>query len=219
MRWMILLAVLVGGCAKANQGIGLTTGSITSPIKADAHAAAPADKTAPAQTAAAVPAPAPVAKPVSTPVAAPATIRAPLPSTAVTPAVIPVAALAPAAALPPTSAVKGGGAERVSGNLFRIQADDRKIVDHIERENYTLLRAAETTVAQGGTHFVLVSAGDQSTTGLPTLRMIVSGNRDAEFGAYFRILKIEPDTAAPIGAVSASEMIHFFGPKFGRAPS
>ena len=48
--------------------------------------------------------------------------------------------------------------------------------------------------------------------------MIMSGNRDADYGAYFRVLKIEADTAAPTGAMSASEIITFFGAKFGRAP-
>ena len=117
------------------------------------------------------------------------------------------------------SANLGRPAERVSGNLFRILPDDRRIADRIEKENYTLLRAAEATLAQGGTHFVLVSAGDQAATGMPSLKAIFSGDRDAEYGAYIRVLRVESDGSAPAGSMAAEEIIHFFGPKFGRTPT
>ena len=179
MRWLIAAALLVGGCAQIDQGIGLTTGSITSLLGGGATTPVP-----------------------------PAT------DTATQPTAAQLAATKPAMAKASTGTI--AGAERISGNLFRIQADGRRITDHVERENYTLLRAAETTRAQGATHFVLVSAGDQATTGVPSLKMLVSGDSNAEYGAYFRVLRIEPDATAPIGAMSADEIIHFFGAKFGR---
>ena len=105
MWWRIALAVLVGGCSQAMEGIGLTTGSI-----------------------------------------------------------------APSASI--GAATKVAGAERVSGNLYRVMATDRNIADRIERENYTLLKAAEATKAAGGTHFVLVNASNQAPFGLPSLQSL-----------------------------------------------
>ena len=104
--------------------------------------------------------------------------------------------------------------ERISTSLYRVMATDRKFKDAIERENYTLLKAAETTRAVGGTHFMLVKAGDQSSAGLPTLASL-SGSA-TEFGAYIRVLTLDPGAEAPIGAVHAEEIIHFFGPQFAR---
>ena len=217
MRWMIVAALLVGGCSQGINGIGLTTASILSPTKPASDPvqapASPAAATGAANQAATSTASArPIAATnASIPAAA---ITAPLAAPAAPAMSTPVVAAAPAAKPSSSGGGKIGVAERVSGNLFRVQPDGRRIDERIDRENYTLLRAAETTQQQGGTHFVLVSAGDQSATGMPSLQMIVSGNRDAEYGAYFRILKVEPDSTAPIGAMSADEIVHFFGPKF-----
>lgn len=116
----------------------------------------------------------------------------------------------------PAAKSKVAGAERISGNLYRVLADDRKLPDRIERENYTLLKAAEATKAAGGTHFVLVSASDQSPIGVAALSLSSNGS---QYGAYFRILEVDPSAGVPAGAMAADEIIHFFGPKFGRAPS
>ena len=63
----------------------------------------------------------------------------------------------PASLLPATSA---NGTprppERVSGNLYRVFATDRKLQDLEQRANYALLRAAESTRQMGGTHFIIV---------------------------------------------------------------
>ena len=196
MRWLIALALIVGGCSQPFQGIGPITGSIIPTIGGQDNSAEgqqPA-KASPGPTVASAPA-----------TAAPA-VGSPI-----------VNAAMPGVGKAGTGKV--GGAERISGNLFRVVADDRNVSDRIERENYTLLRAAETALAQGGTHFVLVSAGDQSTTGIPSLKALFSGDRDAEYGAYFRVLKLEPEGKAPFGAMSADEIVHFFGPRFGRTPT
>ena len=120
------------------------------------------------------------------------------------------------AAPSPVAKSKAAGAERISGNLYRVLADDRKLPDRIERENYTLLKAAEATKAAGGTHFVLVSASDQSPIGVSALSLSSSGS---QYGAYFRILEIDATAGVPTGAMAVDEIIHFFGPKFGRAPT
>lgn len=98
-------------------------------------------------------------------------------------------------------------AERVSGNLYRVLPDGRRIDDPIQRENYALLRAAEATQWAGGTHFIVVNATGQAgpgRTGVP--------------GMLIRILRLDSGGGPelPIGAVAAEEMVHFFGPSFGR---
>lgn len=125
--------------------------------------------------------------------------------------------IAPGAASAAAAKSRLAGAERISGNLYRVLADDRRLPDRIERENYTLLKAAEATKAAGGTHFVLVSASDQSPVGVATLSAL-TGN-GSQYGAYFRVLEIDTATGVPTGAMAADEIIHFFGPKFGRAPA
>lgn len=125
--------------------------------------------------------------------------------------------IGPVAASASATKSRLAGAERISGNLYRVLADDRKLPDRIERENYTLLKAAEATKAAGGTHFILVSASDQSPVGISSLSAL-SGN-GGQFGAYFRVLEIDAATGVPTGALAADEIIHFFGPKFGRAPA
>jgi hypothetical protein len=90
-------------------------------------------------------------------------------------------------------------AERLSGNLYRVTANDRRFDDLTDRENYLLLRAAETARNAGATHFVVVKSGEAAGIGN---------------GAYIRLVTLEPGTPAPIGAVSVEEIIHFFGPRY-----
>ncbi len=100
--------------------------------------------------------------------------------------------------------------ERISGNLYRIDATDRKIDDPIQRENYTLLRAAESTKLLGGTHFIVVNAPQGG--GLADVRQPGKG----QTSAIIRVLQISAGAEPPIGAISTDEIIHFFGPTFGR---
>ena len=79
-------------------------------------------------------------------------------------------------------------------------------------ENYTLLKAAEVTKAARGTHFSLVSAGNHASAGLSSM----TGGTD--FGAYVRVITLEPGSEVPQGLLSADEVIHFFGPRYGRGP-
>ena len=98
-------------------------------------------------------------------------------------------------------------AERIGTNLYRVYSSDRPTSDSIQAENYALLRAAETTKEAGATHFVVVDAPGQPSAGL-----LGSGGPSN----LIRVLKLTPGAEAPIGAVSADEIIHFFGPTFGR---
>lgn len=100
--------------------------------------------------------------------------------------------------------------ERVGSNLYRISTADRRIQDPIQRENYALLRAAESTREVGGTHFIVVNTGNRS--GLQTSGLAGS----AEPGTLIRVFDMSPGTEPPIGAIDAAEIVHFFGPNFGR---
>lgn len=101
------------------------------------------------------------------------------------------------------------GPQRISGNLYRIDATDRRLDDPVHRENYALLRAAESTKQLGASHFIVVNAppGD--------VRLSTSG----QASGMIRIFNVEPGAAPPTGAIAADEMIHFFGPGFDRAPA
>src|SRR6185503_20266800 len=52
----------------------------------------------------------------------------------------------------------GVSAERMTADTFRIVARGNGYTDATTIQDYALLKAAETTVAAGGTHFVVVSA-------------------------------------------------------------
>jgi hypothetical protein len=100
--------------------------------------------------------------------------------------------------------------ERVSGNLYRVHTADRKIDDAVQRDNYSLLRAAEGAKEVGGTHFIVADGaqvrpdvGGASASGAPDTTLI-------------RVLRLDSDIQPPVGAISADEIIHFFGPNFGR---
>lgn len=102
--------------------------------------------------------------------------------------------------------------ERISGNLFRIHTADRRIDDAVQRENYALLRAAEAAKEVGGTHFIVADGthgrpdvGGGSASGVPGTTLI-------------RVLRLDTDVQPPVGAIAADEIIHFFGPTFGRTP-
>lgn len=100
--------------------------------------------------------------------------------------------------------------ERIGGNLYRVAANDRNIDDPIQRENYALLRAAETAKAAGASHFIVVNASQQ---GAPAG---LAAGASGDISTLIRVLQLEPGAEPPIGAVAADEIIHFFGPAFER---
>jgi hypothetical protein len=93
-----------------------------------------------------------------------------------------------------------------------------------------LLKAAETARRAGGTHFVIVSAEDATRVGytpdsvqthyMGTMatstyvppRQYVTPGRDT----YTRVVTVPPGKAAPPGAISADEIIHFVGRRVPR---
>ena len=119
-------------------------------------------------------------------------------------------ALPSAASLGPSLTTSNGPRkpERVSGNLYRIDASDRKFDDTIQRENYGLLRAAESAKEVGGTHFIAVNSSEGAAPSQP-------GNAAAsQSTSLIRVFRLDPDMTPPMGAISVNEIIHFFGPNF-----
>jgi len=100
--------------------------------------------------------------------------------------------------------------ERISGNLYRVYTNDRRLDDSVQRENYALLRAAEGAKEVGGTHFIVVNANQAGVdVGSSTAGSSTSGT-------FIRVLSLEAGSQPPAGAIAANEIIHFFGPTFGR---
>jgi hypothetical protein len=109
----------------------------------------------------------------------------------------------------PTSRARTGP-ERIGSNLYRVSTEGPRIADPIQRENYALLRAAESTRELGSTHFVVVETGNRS--GMQTSGLAGS----ADPGLLIRVFEMTPGAEPPIGAIDAAEIVQFFGPNFGR---
>lgn len=79
---------------------------------------------------------------------------------------LPLLACALAACSTPyqTMGIMGGvESQQITGTTYRIVA--RGNTGGTTIQDYTLLKAAETTKAAGGTHFAIISASDASSTG------------------------------------------------------
>ena len=101
-------------------------------------------------------------------------------------------------------------------------------------KDWMLLKAAETTKQQGGTHFIIVEQSDastKSTTITPGARQstLVGATRTSTYtpavinrqmlpgqDAYIRVIKIGVGEAAPADAKSADEIIKYIGARIPR---
>lgn len=123
----------------------------------------------------------------------------------------------------------GVAAEQMTTDTFRIIARGNGYTKSTTVQDYVMLKAAETAVHSGGTHFVLLSAADATRTS----QIVSSGVARTTFvgnhatttydppdvttfykpgqDTYIRILKVPPNETAPQGAVSAEEIIKFVG--------
>jgi len=128
----------------------------------------------------------------------------------------------------------GVSAERMTADTFRIVARGNGYTDATTIQDYALLKAAETTVAAGGTHFVVVSAADASRTGeftTPgTMQTSVYGNTAYSTytpgstvtfikpgqDAYIRVVRLTANAAVPPGAIRAADIIQFVGARVKR---
>lgn len=123
----------------------------------------------------------------------------------------------------------GVAAQQVTADTWRIQSRGNAYTSSAMVQDYVLLKAAETTKAAGGTHFVLISAADatrvETMTTPGTATTTVSGGTafttyqpgyTSEFikpgqDAYIRVLR-----GPAAGALSADEIIRFTGSRVQR---
>lgn len=133
-----------------------------------------------------------------------------------------------------TGLTGGVSASQIAADTYRISARGNGYTDATTIQDYMLLKAAETTVAAGGTHFLVVSASDASrvsngqTQG--TLNTNVVGNtaystytpgvsytivRPGE-DAYIKVIKVKAGQQPPSGAFPANEIITYVGSRVVR---
>jgi hypothetical protein len=128
----------------------------------------------------------------------------------------------------------GVAAQQLTSDTFRISARGNGYTDQTLIQDYTMLKAAETTRQQSGTHFMLVGSADASRTDevvTPgSAQTTIAGNmafttyNPAQVQTFFkpgqdvfiRILTVKPGQAAPPGAISAEEIIKYVGPRVKR---
>jgi hypothetical protein len=128
---------------------------------------------------------------------------------------------------------RGVQALQMSADTWRIEARGNGYTGANIVKDWMLLKAAETTKQQGGTHFVVVEQSDastKSTTITPGARQstLVGATRTSVYtptvinrqmlpgqDAYIRVIKVAAGEAAPPDAKSADEIIKYIG---GRIP-
>lgn len=128
----------------------------------------------------------------------------------------------------------GVSAEQITADSYRITASGNAYTGRTAIQDFTLLKAAETTRASGGTHFMIVSAEDASHTGA----FISPGQATTTFNGnvasttyspavahsyvkpgqatYIRVLTIPNGVPAPQGSFDANEIIQFVGSRVAR---
>lgn len=125
----------------------------------------------------------------------------------------------------------GVSAQQLTSDTFRIQARGNSYTSGTAVQDYLMVKAAETTVKNGGTHFAVVSAENASSTS----QIVTGGTARTEFygntavtrytppvatnvfkpgqDAYIRVLKIPQGQQPPAGAISAAEILQYVGPR------
>lgn len=129
----------------------------------------------------------------------------------------------------------GVEAQQMTAHTFRIVARGNAYTSPTVIQDYVALKAAETTVQQGGTHFIVVSAADASRSD----QIVTGGTAHTTFNgnfatttyspperiniykpgqdAYIRVVRVREGQQPPPGAVAASEIIQFVGSRVKKA--
>ncbi len=125
----------------------------------------------------------------------------------------------------------GGGveAQQLTADTYRILSRGNAYTSKTKVNDYTLLKAAETTRQAGATHFVIEGGEDATRTGYVTTpgtaTTTLQGNRAYTTvnpgtvdrlvkpgqDTIIRILTVKPGEAPPPNAISADEIIQFVG--------
>jgi hypothetical protein len=131
----------------------------------------------------------------------------------------------------------GVEAQPITSDTYRIVSRGNGYTSSTAVQDYTLLKAAETTRDAGATHFVFISTADASKTEIGqtagttnttyygrtavstyTPGQVYSVNKPGQ-DSYIKIFKIPAGASAPPGAFSAAEIIANIGPRVTRPSS
>jgi hypothetical protein len=124
----------------------------------------------------------------------------------------------------------GVDAQQVTANTFRIVARGNAYTSGTTIQDYTLLKAAETTQRAGATHFMVISASDASRVSY------TSGSATTHYGGgmamtsydppekyvkpgqdtYIRVVSIPAGQPAPPGTFAADEIVRYVGARVKR---
>lgn len=128
----------------------------------------------------------------------------------------------------------GVKAQQITADSYRIVASGNAYTGRTAIQDYTLLKAAETTRDAGGTHFMIISAEDASRTGA----IISPGQATTTFhgntasttyspavahnyikpgqATYIRVFTVPDGQSPPPGSFAAAEIIQFVGSRVTR---
>lgn len=128
----------------------------------------------------------------------------------------------------------GVKSQQMTADTYRIVSRGNGYTGSTTIQDYTLLKAAETTKSVGGTHFIVISAADASSSGA----IVSPGRATTTFvgntasttyspatthnyikpgqDTYIRVMTFAPGQVVPQGALSADEIIQFVGPRVKR---
>jgi hypothetical protein len=108
----------------------------------------------------------------------------------------------------------GVAAEPVMTDVYRIVARGNGYTPPDRVQDFTLLKAAETTLAAGGNFFVALNQTDRTkvdqTRG--TVQTSVVGGKPGE-ALMIRVLRLKPDETPPPGAFPAQDIVNTIGPR------
>lgn len=129
----------------------------------------------------------------------------------------------------------GVSAQQMTSNTFRISGRGNGYTSSTDVQDYVMLKAAETTVRNGATHFLVIDAADASGTSQivtgGTSRTTFTGNvATTNYNppvvhnvfkpgqdAYIRVINVAPSQSPPPGAIAADEIIKFVGARVKRS--
>lgn len=116
-------------------------------------------------------------------------------------------------------------AQQVAPNTYRISATGSAMTGFAELQERALKKAAETTLSQGGTHFIVKSSPTRTsnseivTGSLPSQGAALHADAAAKTQpihtgghvSYIEVLKVPSGATPPAGAISASEIATLTG--------
>ncbi|HEV2554939.1 MAG TPA: hypothetical protein VGV17_14375 [Bosea sp. (in: a-proteobacteria)] len=123
----------------------------------------------------------------------------------------------------------GVRAEQVTSDIWRVIARGNGYTQSSRVQDFVLLKSAELTLEQGGTHFVIAGSQDQASVGVVTTPGTATVNRIGNTAfvtstpgysetvvkpgqdAYVRVIKVAAGQQPPPGAFNAAEIDKIVG--------